>query len=975
MRFKFKMSLGAALWLVIAIATIPAILLAFADYQSNRQEALRQVTDDVRTMLIAAQSAEQSAINEVHQLLRIMAAAKEMQALDPFDCNGLAGRLLKSASDLSNVGAAAPDGTIFCSGKPIAGVINISDRQWFQKALTSSGFYVGQFQVGRISNLPGITFPYAMRDAEGKFQSLLFAASQPGWLDRLVESFSLHNGWEATLMTREGKIVTRYPDPEKWRLQQVEPTIFAAFKAALAEPGFIGELTGFDGLPRVYGIAPLASTEGEVWLLLGAPLERSLAQVNRDGLEHLAILLLVTLLSALFARGFIYRLIETSTGILRHAVSQLATGRLDTRISGLGAAREFDELGNGINVMAAALQARDAELQQLSLAVEQSPESIVITDLDARIIYVNQAFTKVSGYTLQEVIGQNPNVLQSSKTPKETYQDLWAVLSSGRPWRGEFKNKRKDGSLYDELATISPIIQADGRMTHFVAVKQDITEQKRIASELDAHRHHLEKLVHERTYALSVAKEAADVANKAKSAFLANMSHEIRTPLNAILGLGHLLGLSPLAPEQHDKLDKIAAAGQHLLQVINDILDLAKIEAGKVQLQHGVFNPSAILQEVVALISASADKKGLSLHLDTDSLPPLVSGDATRLRQSLLNLAGNAVKFTGQGGVTLRGEVVSEDRARYLLRFSVEDTGPGIAPTKLPLLFTAFEQLDNSTSREYGGTGLGLAITSHLARLMGGEVGVESELGQGSRFWLTVQVDRSNSEPAVSYLHAKITAGEQLKRRLLPAQILLVEDDPVNAEVAIEILTSAGCQVDAAVDGEKAVKMAASQPYDLILMDIQMPVMNGIEATDLIRMQPQHKETPILAMTANVLLQDRKDCLRHGMNDFIPKPFDPEQLFATVLRWLPASENRIVPADAVEIAAYQPLSEEALAQAVQSLAVALASGDLESSRLFAGLEIHLMHRYGPALAPLKRAIAEYDYELASRWLSKLRDEA
>lgn len=285
MRFKFKMSLRAALWLVIAIATIPALLLAFADYQSNRQRALRNITDDVRTMLIAAQSAEQSAINEVHQLLRIMAEAKEMQALDPLDCNELAERLLKSASYLSNVGAAGPDGTVFCSGKPISSVINISDRHWFQKALTSSGFYVGQFQVGRISNLPGITFPYAMRDAEGKFQSLLFAASQPGWLDRLVENFHLHNGWEATLMTREGKIVTRYPDPEKWRSQQVEPTIFAAFKAALAEPGFIGELTGFDGLPRVYGIAPLASTEGEVWLLLGAPLERSLAQVNRDGLD------------------------------------------------------------------------------------------------------------------------------------------------------------------------------------------------------------------------------------------------------------------------------------------------------------------------------------------------------------------------------------------------------------------------------------------------------------------------------------------------------------------------------------------------------------------------------------------------------------------------------------------------------------------------------------------------------------------
>ena len=973
MRFKFKMSLRAALWLVIAIATIPALALAFADYQSNRQQALRNVTDDVRTMLITAQAAEQLAINEVHLLLRIMATANEMQTPDPLACHGLAGRLLKSAAHLSNIGAVAPDGKVICSGIPMTGVVSVADRPWFKNALTGTGFGVAQFLVGRISRQPGVTFPYVMRDAEGQIERVLFASSQPNWLDYLVKNYQLREGWEATLITREGKIITHYPDPERWRLHQVEPTVFAAFEAALQQPGFIGELKGFDGLPRMYGLAPLVATSGEIWVLIGAPVERSLARVNRDGLEHLAILLLVTLFSALFARGFIYRLIEASTQTLRRAVRQLAAGQLETRVSGLEAAEEFAVLGDGFNAMAAALQMREAELQRLSQAIEQSPESIVIADLNAKIIYANQAFSKISGYPLAEVIGQNPSFLQSGDTPKGTYDDLWATLSSGRPWRGKFKNKRKDGSLYDELATISPIIGADGQTTHFVAVKQDITEQKRLASELDAHRHHLEKLVQTRTYELTVAKEAADVANKAKSSFLANMSHEIRTPLNAILGLGHLLAQSPLTPEQCDKVDKIAAAGKHLLQVINDILDLAKIEAGKVELQIEDFNPSAVLQEVATLISSSADKKGLSIHLDTHSLPPRVSGDATRLRQSLLNLAGNAIKFTDQGSVTLRGQVVNKDRVSYLLRFSVEDTGPGIAPSKLPLLFNAFEQLDSSTSRVHGGTGLGLAITRHLVRLMGGEVGAESQLGQGSCFWLTIRVDRSNSGPEASYVDAGLSAAEQLNRRLLPVQILLAEDDPLNAEVAVEILTSVGCQVDVAVDGEKAAKMAASRNYELILMDIQMPVMNGLEATDLIRAQPQHKKTPILAMTANVMLDDKRKYLKHGMNDFIPKPFDPEQLFATVLRWLPESESKVVPAAAAE-SAYQPLSEEALVQAMQDLAVALASGDLESNRLFFALETHLIQRYGLALAPLKNAIAEYDYELASRQLSKLRGE-
>jgi PAS domain S-box-containing protein len=413
-------------------------------------------------------------------------------------------------------------------------------------------------------------------------------------------------------MTRSGQIITRYPNPKNWRLHQVSPQMLKTFQAAFEQPGFVGELTGFDGSPRVYGVAPLLSTGGEVFVMIGAPLERSLAQVNRDGVRRLTTLLIITLLSAFFARFYIYRLIETSIGTLRQAVRKLADGQLDTRVSGLEAAREFEELGHGFNAMADTLEKREAELHRLSSAIDQSPESIVMTDPQANIIYVNKAFSRVSGFTADEVMGQNSRMLQSGETPPETHRDLWEKLLAGKVWRGEFRNKRKDGSFYDELATISPIMQADGRVTHYVAVKQDVSEKKRMAAELEAHRNHLEALVHSRTYELSVAKEAAEVANRAKSAFLANMSHEIRTPLNAVLGLSHLLAHSPLSPQQHERLDKIAGAGKHLLQVINDILDLAKIEAGKVDLQSGIFSPAAVLQEVHTLISDSAQKKGLS---------------------------------------------------------------------------------------------------------------------------------------------------------------------------------------------------------------------------------------------------------------------------------------------------------------------------------------------------------------------------
>ncbi len=974
MRFKTKTSLHTALWLVIAIATVPTLLLAFFDYQQNRRDALLSVTNDAQTMLTMARSSEQAAVREVQQLLRVMAGANEMQSADPAACNMLAQRLIKSSSDISNMGAVTPDGLVFCSARPIPGVVDVVDRQWFKDALISPEFAPGQFLIGRISGLAGITFSYTLRHPDGTPKTLFFAASQPAWLDQLVENFNLREGWEATLMTRSGQIISRYPNPENWRLHQVSPQMLKIFQAAFEQPGFVGELTGFDGLPRVYGVAPLLSTGGEVFVMIGAPLDRSLARVNRDGVSRLASLLIIALLSALFARFFIYRLIETAIGTLRQAVKKLADGQLDTRVSGLEAAREFEELGVGFNTMADTLEKREAELQRLSSAIDQSPESIVMTDPQANIIYVNKAFTRVTGFTPDEVIGKNPRILQSGETQPGTHQDLWATVAAGKVWRGEFRNKRKDGSLYDELATISPIMQADGRITHYVAVKQDVTEKKRMAAELEAHRNHLEALVQSRTYQLSVAKDAAEVANRAKSTFLANMSHEIRTPLNAVLGLSHLLAHSPLSPEQHERLDKIAGAGKHLLQVINDILDLAKIEAGKVDLQSGIFSPAAILQEVNTLISDSAQKKGLSIHLDHAGLPARVVGDATRLRQSLLNLAGNAVKFTTHGSISLRGEVLSEDKARYQLRFIVEDTGAGIAPTKLPLLFTAFEQLNNSASREFGGTGLGLAITRHLARLMGGEVGVESTLGQGSCFWLTIRVGRSNANDLAAHGVPGLSAESTLLQRLLPAQILLVEDDPINAEVAVELLSRVGCQVDVAVDGEKAAKMAATRNYDLILMDIQMPVMNGFKSTDLIRLLPQHKKTPILAMSANVMQSDRERSLRHGMNDFVPKPVDPEQLYTTLLRWLPMAENAALPVAPPE-KAYTPLPAGEQGAKLKGLAELLASGDIASAAMFSQLEAHLAHRFGAAVAPLKVAISEFDFEVANQLLAEMVEAA
>jgi PAS domain S-box-containing protein len=900
-----------------------------------------------------------------------------------------------------------------------------------------------------------------------------------------------------------------------------------------------------------------------------------------------ATVLLITVLAAFY-------IANKSTKPIRELTNssiEISAGNLDTEINvasndELGVlAQSFSTMRDSIrqahDVLEQRVEERTAELKKLSTAVEQSPASVVITDPQGTIEYVNPKFCEVTGYSAEEAIGQNPRILKSGQTPEEVYQDLWETLDAGQDWRGELINKKKSGEFYWESVSISPITTGDGSVQYYLAVKQDITEAKQmeesirekearfrgyfeysqvgmavtsptkgwieandqlqrmfgytldelqqmtwaeitypddleedakqfermLAGEIDNYtldkrfirkdgeivytnltvacirddtgdvlhvlasfqditeRKKMDHDLHERIEELDAAQSAmlnmmedldeekskAEEATRAKSDFLANMSHEIRTPMNAVIGMAHLASKTEMTPKQQDYLNKIQSSANSLLGIINDILDFSKIEAGKLDMETVEFDLLETMDNVANVITVKAQEREnleVLFYLDPE-VPNFLVGDSLRLNQILVNLGNNAVKFTEQGEIVLSVRVNERSDDKVTLQFSVRDTGIGMTAEQQGKLFQAFSQADTSTTRKYGGTGLGLTISKRLVNLMGGEIWIESEPGQGTTFNFTsdfglgketvkrhfepssdlrglkvlVVDDNATSREILQdilesftfevYLSASgkealeeiegadrhkpfelvimdwkmpgmdgIEASRRIKNHqklskipaivlvtaygreeimrqadeigldgflLKPvnssvlfdaimqalgkeiqdvaragrkkeqsnaelnaisgARVLLVEDNEINQQVAKEILQGAGLIVTVANNGQEGVDAATKNEYDVILMDIQMPVMDGYTATRKIRelqlkaqssklkaakssdisasnLQPLTSDTPIIAMTAHAMAGDEQKSLDAGMNGHVTKPINPDQLFAALQKWI-----------------------------------------------------------------------------------------
>jgi len=736
---------------------------------------------------------------------------------------------------------------------------------------------------GKLSKAPVFAMAHPLRDAAGQTVGSLVGITNlatDSFLDRIVAT-PYANAGGYVIVSRSQRLIVTATDKRRSLESGPAPGTIPVIDRFYA--GYEGSVIFVN--PR--GVEVLQSAKSvplpDWYVGVQLPTEQALAPI-RDMQKRM---LLATLLLTLAAGMLIWwvlarqlRPLQTATAALQ---AQAATGTPQSLPQ-----TTQDEIGQliaGFNTLLDSLRRSE---ERFASAFRSSPVAASLASFkDGRFIEVNNNYFRDFGWTPDDLIGRTS--VEIGLWPDEPTRLRWvdALKRDGRvtDWETTWRHKngeRRVVSIWAETLEV----RGD---TCVLAYIYDITERQRTARELARHREHLEQEVLRRTADLVEAKIAAEAANRAKSAFLANMSHELRTPMNGVMGMIDMARRRMADPVGLDQLGKAKTAADNLLGVINDILDLSKIEADRMVLEDQPLQLSETVGNLVGVLGHKAAEKGLRLRVDfpSDLLRRHLQGDPLRLGQILMNLVGNAIKFTEQGEVSLRARPVGEAPTVMQVRFEVSDTGIGIPPEAQARLFQSFEQADNSMTRKYGGTGLGLAICKRLVQLMGGEIGVESAPGSGSTFWFVVPLKkRAVDAVAPAPSSSALTAEQRLSADFSGTRVLLAEDEPITQEVSRYLLEDIGFVIDVAEDGQQALQLARQNHYALILMDMQMPVMNGVEATQAIRADSLNRETPILAMTANAFDEDREACFAAGMNEHISKPVDPQKLYETLLDWL-----------------------------------------------------------------------------------------
>ncbi len=878
-----RTSLGQLLTLAMLPFALAAAVIFYGVYQSEREQLEQEALQTARALLLAmdselatatsvAQTLAESGMLERQDFAGFHERAREVLrttgAGHNFVLSDLAGR------QLLNTAAPYP-GSLPSHGRP----------EQVTRVVAGGRPAISDLYFGALLQRPLVSVDVPVT-IDAKTRYVLSIGLLPEHFSRLLAEQKLPPGWIAALLDSQGTVVARNLDPGRMVGKKATPDLLAQLQQQ--SEGRLASRT-LEGIPSF-----LAFSQSRIsgWTMaVGMSRDILYANLSRH-LTLVGLALLGLLVGAALLVWIIGRYVGQSLARIGSATEAAGLGDRNARVPSFGL-REIGHLAEQFNAMQEARTRAEASLRQSEAELKEAQRIAHIgywlLDLaSGQVTWSDELF---------HMFGADP---ADSPPPFPEHRkwytpESWLRLAEaadaacrhGVPYELELEICRSDDRRGWIWVRGEAKRDEAGNIVGLRGIVQDITERKTAAVELEAYRHHLEALVAERTRELEAARDAADAASRAKTAFLANMSHEIRTPLNAITGMSYLIRRAGLVPEQEARMAKIDTAANHLLQIINAVLDLARIENGKLALEDIDVSLDGVIANVASMLSEQARAANLQLITEPPPATGPLAGDPTRLQQALLNFASNAVKFTEAGSVTLRARIDAEDEAGVLVRFEVEDTGVGVAPEVAERLFAPFEQADNSTTRNYGGSGLGLAITRKLAVLMGGDAGFSSKPGAGSLFWFTARLRRMKASALpVSGAAAPASAEAVVRRDYAGSTILLVEDDLVCREFAQELLEDACLVVDTAVDGEEAVALAGQRHYDLILMDMQMPRLDGIEATRQIRRLPQHGDLPIIAMTANAFAEDRARCLAAGMNDFIAKPVDPEILFQTLLRHL-----------------------------------------------------------------------------------------
>ncbi len=870
-------SLRSRLTLLVLLAMLPGFLLTFYMSQEGHRYARIEAFEQARRLALLFSSNGKTLMESGRRILLTLSQSQAVKERDSRTCNAYFHDVLANNSEFSNVVVVDGDGRVFGSAKPGGQGLVVSENEWFRRTLSRQAFTVGDPMISRVSGRESMMLAYPVY-SEGTLAAVTGVTLDMGWLRQLTETLPLPQGTTVSIVDRNGTFLTRFPESGDW-FEQSMPKAATVLPVLLQKGMDTVETDGVDGLPRLYAFAPLIFEPGnEYFIRVGIPTAVAYAGVRADLVRNMALLAGVTLLVLLATSAFGSQFIIRPTRMLLQATRRLSDGDLSYRIGISSDKGELSQLAAAFDSMADSLQGAMADVRQVEekyrCLFEKSLEGIITTNPGGRILSANPAFAAMLGYdSVQQLMDLVSDVSVDLYMQPERRSDLRSLLQTqGEVFEFICQARKRDGSTIWVALNTRSVRDEAGQVVLYESFASDITQRKQLEAEL------------------ILAKENAEQANRSKSEFLAAMSHEIRTPMNSVIGLTQITLQTKLKEEQRDYLENVLNSAQALLGLINDILDISKIEAKGLVLESLDYCLPRVVSTTMKTLRVQAEAKGLDLDVVIDrNVPRYVKGDSGRFRQVLVNLVGNAIKFTDQGSVRVSVEALPLEMQHRMrshdgipLLFAVKDTGIGLASDTFETIFAPFSQADGGGGRRFGGTGLGLSICRNLVEMMGGSIWVESEPGVGSVFSFTLCLAPGDPVRVYDDTPAVAVGGGKGGK---PLRILVAEDNVVNVKVITAFLRRFGHIPITAKNGREALDLLRGDVFDVVFMDLEMPEMDGLDATKALRAGQAgevNRNVPVIALTAHAVTGYREACVEAGMNGYLAKPLDLKDLRRTL---------------------------------------------------------------------------------------------